>query len=325
MLGLIPDGAEVHWAKSQTLEDIGLVQRLTEPGTFDALRPRLAVMDRATQAREMRRLVAAPDIMLGSVAAVTLDGTLVVASATGSQIGPYAAAAGRLVLVVGAQKIVADVDAAMRRIHEVVYPWELVSVRAKLGSTPGSRRSCWCMASGSPDGPRSCWCVRPSASDDRIPPEAALGVSYPKSPKHQMADPAIAARLRGATIDTLLDGAPAGSLGPRDSTLLGALFESQVALDVRVYAQALEARVAHLRLRNGDHEVDLIVERADQRVAAIEVKLTRAPSDADVRHLRWLQDRIGDDLLDAIVATTGTEAYRRRDGIAVVPAALLGP
>ena len=123
----------MHWAKSQTLEDIGLVQRLTEPGRFDALRPRLAVMDRATQAREMRRLVAAPDIMLGSVAAVTLDGTLVVASATGSQIGPYAAAAGRLVLVVGAQKIVADVDAAMRRIHEVVYPWELQSVRAKLG------------------------------------------------------------------------------------------------------------------------------------------------------------------------------------------------
>ncbi len=133
VLGLIPNGAEVHWAKSQTLEDIELVQRLTEPGRFDALRPRLAVMDRATQAREMRRLVAAPDIMLGSVAAVTLDGTLVVASATGSQIGPYAAAAGRLVLVVGAQKIVADVDAAMRRIHEVVYPWELESVRAKLG------------------------------------------------------------------------------------------------------------------------------------------------------------------------------------------------
>ncbi len=98
-----------------------------------------------------------------------------------------------------------------------------------------------------------------------------------------------------------------------------------MALDVRVYAQALVARVAHLRLRNGDREVDLIVERADQRVAAIEVRLTRAPSDADVRHLRWLEDRIGDDLLDAIVVTTGSEAYRRSDGIAVVPAALLGP
>jgi uncharacterized protein len=107
--------------------------------------------------------------------------------------------------------------------------------------------------------------------------------------------------------------------------LQGALLESQVALDVRVYAQALEARVAHLRLRNGDREIDLIVERADQRVAAIEVKLTRTPSDADVRHLLWLQDRIGDDLLDAIVVTTGPEAYRRRDGIAVVPATLLGP
>ena len=133
VLGLVPRGAEVHWGKSKTLEDIGLVEQLTEPGRFDALRPRLATMDRATQAREMRKLVAAPDYMLGSVAAVTHDGTLVVASATGSQIGPYAAAAGRLVLVVGSQKIVADLDAAMRRIREVVFPWELEAVRAKLG------------------------------------------------------------------------------------------------------------------------------------------------------------------------------------------------
>jgi hypothetical protein len=133
VLGMIPDGAEVHWGKSRTLEDIGLVERLTEPGRFDALRPRVAAMDRATQAREMRKMVSAPDYMLGSVAAVTVDGTLVVASATGSQIGPYAAAAGRVVLVVGSQKIVPDLDAAMRRIHDVVYPWELEAVRAKLG------------------------------------------------------------------------------------------------------------------------------------------------------------------------------------------------
>ena len=95
------------------------------------------------------------------------------------------------------------------------------------------------------------------------------------SPKHQFADPALAARLRGATIDTLLEGTPAGPLAPRDATLFGALFESQVALDVRTYAQAAEARVSHFRTRDGDHEVDLIVERADQRVVAIEVKLAR--------------------------------------------------
>jgi len=67
------------------------------------------------------------------------------------------------------------------------------------------------------------------------------------------------------------------------------------------------------------------VERADGRVLAIEVKLARTVADADVRHLRWLAGRIGDELLDAMVITTGGEAYRRPDGIAVVPAALLGP
>lgn len=145
------------------------------------------------------------------------------------------------------------------------------------------------------------------------------------SPKHQLADPALAARLRGATIDTLLAGTSAGPLAPRDATLFGALFESQVALDVRTYAQAAEARVSHFRTRNGDHEIDLIVEGAERRVLAVEVKLSRNVTDDDVRHLLWLRDRIGDDLLDAVIVTTGPEAYRRRDGIAVVPAALLGP
>jgi len=93
---------------------------------------------------------------------------------------------------------------------------------------------------------------------------------------------------------------------------------------VRTYAQRAEARVSHFRTRDGGHEVDLIVERADQRVAAIEVKLARAVADEQVRHLLWLRERLGDDLLDAVVITTGSEAYRRRDGIAVVPAALLG-
>lgn len=145
-----------------------------------------------------------------------------------------------------------------------------------------------------------------------------------QSPKHQMADPALAARLRGATIDTLLEGTPAGPLAPRDSTLLGALFEAQVGHDVRVYAEAAEARMKHFRTRDGDHEVDLIVERPDGRVVAIEVKLTRTVTGDDVKHLRWLQERLGEDLLDAIVISTGPEAYRRLDGIGVVPLALLG-
>jgi len=67
------------------------------------------------------------------------------------------------------------------------------------------------------------------------------------------------------------------------------------------------------------------VARDDQRVVAIEVKLTRTVDDDDVRHLRWLREQIGDDLLDAVIVSTGPEAYRRPDGIAVVPLALLGP
>lgn len=145
-------------------------------------------------------------------------------------------------------------------------------------------------------------------------------------PKHHLADPALAARLLGATADALLAGESPGPSVPRDGTLLGALFESLLTLSVRVYARASEAGVGHLRTHRGDHEVDLIVERGDGRVVAMECKLGATPDQASVRHLKWLADQIGDELLDCVVLTTGSEAYRRpEDGIAVVPAALLGP
>jgi hypothetical protein len=83
--------------------------------------------------------------------------------------------------------------------------------------------------------------------------------------------------------------------------------------------------VSHLRTDGGQHEVDLIVEGPGLRILAIEVKLTAVPGDDDVKHLRWLQQALGDDLLDSVVVTAGPRAYRRTDGIAVVPAALLGP
>jgi predicted AAA+ superfamily ATPase len=145
------------------------------------------------------------------------------------------------------------------------------------------------------------------------------------SPKHHLADPALAARLLGADVPALLDDSISGTPVPRRGPLIGALFESLVTLSVRVYAQAAEATVHHLRTQRGEHEVDLIVQRADHRVVAFEVKLAATVDDRDTGHLRWLRDRLGDDLLDAVVVTTGPHAYRRPDGIAVVPAALLGP
>ncbi len=144
-------------------------------------------------------------------------------------------------------------------------------------------------------------------------------------PKHQLADPALAARLLGVTEDSLLSGDTPGPRIPRDGTLLGALFESLVALNLRVYAQANEATLHHLRTRDGRHEVDFIIQRGDHKVVAIEVKLSATVDDRDLVHLHWLRDQLGQDLLDAAVITTGTDAYRRADGIAVIPAALLGP
>lgn len=144
-------------------------------------------------------------------------------------------------------------------------------------------------------------------------------------PKHHLVDPALAARLLGLGEDELLSAAQPDLAIPREGSILGALFESLVTQSVRVYAQAAEAQVRHMRTYRGEHEVDLIIVRDDGRVVAMEVKLTRAPTDADTKHLRWLRERIGDRLLDAVIVTTGPEAYRRKDGIAVVPAALLGP
>jgi predicted AAA+ superfamily ATPase len=144
-------------------------------------------------------------------------------------------------------------------------------------------------------------------------------------PKHHLADPALAARLLGANRDTLLKGESPGPSIPRDGALIGALFESLVTLSVRVYAQASEAAVGHLRTKGGRHEVDLVVQRGDGKVVAIEVKLGATPDQSDCKHLKWMAGELGDDLLDSLVITTGRAAYRRDDGIAVVPAALLGP
>jgi len=114
-------------------------------------------------------------------------------------------------------------------------------------------------------------------------------------------------------------------LGPQAGTTLGHLFESLVTLCVRVPAQAADATVGHLRTRNGDHEIDLVLVRDDGKVLAIEVKLNATVDDKDTAHLHWLAGQLGETLLDAVVINTGPHAYRRHDGIAVVPLGLLAP
>jgi uncharacterized protein len=143
--------------------------------------------------------------------------------------------------------------------------------------------------------------------------------------KHQLLDPALAARLLRVDAGDLLQGTGPELLTPKDGGLLGALHESLVTLSVRVYAQAAEATLGHFRAYGGEHEVDLVVKGESGRVIGIEVKLTATPSDRDGRHLQWLEREIGDELLDKVIVSTGRSAYRRDDGIAVVPAALLGP
>ena len=145
-----------------------------------------------------------------------------------------------------------------------------------------------------------------------------------KAPKHHLVDPALAARLVGVGKAGLLAG-DGTRVAAATGTWLGALFESLAAQSVRIYAEGAFARIGHLRTRETDHEIDLIVEGEDRRVVAIEVKLSEVVSDRDVRHLNWLQAQIGDSLADRVIVTTGAHAYRRPDGVAVVPLALLGP
>lgn len=144
------------------------------------------------------------------------------------------------------------------------------------------------------------------------------------APKHHLVDPALAARLVGVGKQGLLQG-EGQRISATTSTWLGALFESLAVQSVRVYAEALGAHVGHLRTKRGEHEVDIIVETPDTRATALEVKLADTVRDRDVRHLTWLRDRLGDRLMDAVVLHTGPYAYRRSDGVAVVPLALLGP
>ncbi len=133
VLKRIPEGAVVHSGKSKTLEDAGLFTEFMESGRYDFVRRTTMKMDRNTQRDEMRKLGAAPDYMVNSAQAVTEEGQIVITSASGSQIGPIASGAGKLILVLGSQKVVPDLETAFRRIKDYVFPWEDARLRETMG------------------------------------------------------------------------------------------------------------------------------------------------------------------------------------------------
>ena len=137
VLDLIPEGSQVYHGASQSLEVSGIIGEIERSGRYKPLRPQIWSMDRKTQGDEIRRLSASPDVMLGSVHALTETGSLLTASMSGSQLGPYASGAGRVILVVGTQKIVPDLEEAFHRIQEYSFPLEDARAQAAYGIHSG--------------------------------------------------------------------------------------------------------------------------------------------------------------------------------------------
>jgi hypothetical protein len=121
---LIPDGSEAFLGASVTLEALGIKDEIDKSGKYDSLRPRMFAMNRETQGREIRKLGGTPDFAAGSVHAVSEDGHVLIASNTGSQLGPYASGAGKVIWVVGAQKLDKDLNEGLNRIYDHILPLE---------------------------------------------------------------------------------------------------------------------------------------------------------------------------------------------------------
>ncbi len=118
VLARIPRGASVMTNTSMTLAEAGIADAINDGGPYDSARNKMAALDFATQLREMKEIGGQPDYALGSVHAVTRDGTLVIASASGSQLASYAWGAANVIFVVGAQKLVPSLEAARERIYQ---------------------------------------------------------------------------------------------------------------------------------------------------------------------------------------------------------------
>jgi L-lactate utilization protein LutC len=140
VLELIPNKAEVLTMTSVTLDTIGLAKEINNSEDFVSVRNKLTSLDRNTQGLEMQKMGSAPEWSVGSVHAITEEGHVVIASNTGSQLPGYSYGSQHVIWIVGVQKIVKDLDEAMKRVHQYVLPLE--SERAKKAyGVPGSRVS----------------------------------------------------------------------------------------------------------------------------------------------------------------------------------------
>jgi L-lactate utilization protein LutC len=133
VLGLVPENAEVYTNQSKTLETLGLFDEFDKSDRYNAVRPKVMSLDRKTQSNEIRKLRSIPDYIVGSVHAITEDGKVLISSFGGSQLGPYASGAAKVIWVVGTQKLVKDLNEGFRRIEEYSYPLEDVRLLAAMG------------------------------------------------------------------------------------------------------------------------------------------------------------------------------------------------
>ena len=137
---LIPEGSSVFTGASETLRLSGIDEDINASGRYRAVKPRVLAMDRTTHADDIRRLLASPDVVVGSVAALTETGSLVAASGSGSQLPAYAGGAARAIWIVGAQKVVPDLSTALRRVHDHALPLESARAQAAYGSPSAINR-----------------------------------------------------------------------------------------------------------------------------------------------------------------------------------------
>jgi hypothetical protein len=121
---LIPENAEVFVSSSTTLNVLGITEEIDKSNRYNSVRAKLALMDRKTQNREMQKMGATPEYMLGSVHAVTENGHVIIASMTGSQLAGFVASAAHVIWVVGTQKIVPNIEFGLKRVEEYSLPLE---------------------------------------------------------------------------------------------------------------------------------------------------------------------------------------------------------